>query len=171
VYLDFEIDKLTHSIENAASGEVFMTEIILLSTEDLQSITKQNGWKFNWKKEFADSNKQVYKLVIVGQAEIQGLLSVSIKTDHVFMNLLENAPFNIGKNKRYSGTAGNLVAYACKMSFLLGYDGYVAFDAKSRLIVHYQQSLGAVLIGGQRMIIETQSAIQLIARYYPDLIT
>jgi len=33
------------------------------------------------------------------------------------MNLLENAPFNVGQNKLYEGVAGNLVAFACKFPF------------------------------------------------------
>ena len=34
---------------------------------------------------------------------IQGLLSITIEENYVFMNLLESAPFNIGKNKLYEG--------------------------------------------------------------------
>jgi len=55
------------------------------------------------------------------------------------MNLLESAPFNIGENKLYEGVAGNLVAYACKVSFQHGFDGYVAFTAKTNLIEHYKR--------------------------------
>jgi hypothetical protein len=33
------------------------------------------------------------------------------------MHLVENAPFNKGQTKVYAGVAGNLVAYACKLSF------------------------------------------------------
>ena len=34
IYLDFEVDKLTNSIENAISGEVFDTLITKLNTVD-----------------------------------------------------------------------------------------------------------------------------------------
>ena len=54
---------------------------------------------------------------------IQGLVSLEIKPDHIYMHLLESAPFNIGKNKLYEGAAGNLVAYACKVSFQKGFEG------------------------------------------------
>jgi len=95
-------------------------------------VSKNKGWNFNWKAEFDDIKKEVYKLTIVNNpAIIQGLLSVTIEQDHVFMNLLESAPFNIGKNKIYEGVAGNLVAYACKISFQRGFDGNVAFTAKT----------------------------------------
>jgi len=59
------------------------------------------------------------------------------------MNLLESSPFNIGKDKLYEGVAGNLVAYACKVSFQKGFDGFVAFTAKTNLIKHYEENLGA----------------------------
>jgi hypothetical protein len=48
---------------------------------------------------------------------IQGLVSLEVKSDHVYMHLVENAPFNKGQTKVYAGVAGNLVAYACKLSF------------------------------------------------------
>ena len=38
--LDFIIDKLTNSIENAISGDSFATDISLLTTTDLKSIIK-----------------------------------------------------------------------------------------------------------------------------------
>ena len=57
------------------------------------------------------------------------------------MHLIESAKFNKGKGKMYLGVPGNLVAFACKVSVDKGYEGFVAFDAKSALIKHYEQSL------------------------------
>jgi len=167
IQLDFIIDKLSKSIQNTISGDSFRTEISNLSNKDIKQVTKKKGWNFNWKIEFTDNSKEVYKLTIVNNPEIiQGLLSLTIETDHVLMNLVESAPFNIGKNKLYQGVAGNLVAYACKVSFQHGFDGYVAFTAKTKLIGHYEKTLGAYHIGGQRMIILTQSAELLIEKYF-----
>lgn len=92
-----------------------------------------------------------------------------MENDHIFMNLLESAPFNIGKEKLYEGVAGNLVAYACKVSFQKGYDGFVAFTAKSNLIKHYEESLGAYHFRNQRMIIDTNSAKFLVTKYFKTL--
>jgi len=91
---------------------------------------------------------------------------LTIEQDHVFMDLLESAPFNIGKNKIYEGVAGNLVAYACKISFQKGYEGYVAFTAKTNLISHYEKTLGAIHFKNQRMIIETATAKVLVEKYF-----
>lgn len=167
--LDFVIDKLTNSIINVISGDSFQTEISLLTKSDLKNITKKNQWNFNWKNEFKDISREVYKLTIVNNPNIiQGLLSISIMDDHIYMNLLESAPFNIGENKLYEGVAGNLVAYACKVSFQRGFDGYLAFIAKTKLIKHYEQTLGAYHFKDQKMFIETDSAKILVEKYFKD---
>ena len=65
---------------------------------DLKQITKKNGWNFKWNEELANNSREVYKLTIINNPTIiQGLLSFTIKTDHVYMNLLESAPFNLGQ--------------------------------------------------------------------------
>ncbi|HYG39358.1 MAG TPA: hypothetical protein VD908_12090 [Cytophagales bacterium] len=167
VFLDFVIDKLTNSIQNTISGDSFQTEIYRLTTKDLKRITKTKGWIFDWKSELDDNSKEVYKITIVNNSDIiQGLLSLTIEKDHVLMNLLESAPFNIGKDKLYEGVAGNLVAYSCKISFQQGFDGYVAFTAKTKLIKHYEETLGAFHIGNQRMIISANAAKILVERYF-----
>jgi len=167
--LDFEIDKLTHSLEDASTGEVLFTEVLPLEKADLKIITKKLGWKFNWKTEFVVTEKQVYKLILQNQPQvIQGLISFTIEIDHVFMNLIETAPHNYGKNKKYYGVMGNLVAFGCKLSFEKGFEGCMAFIAKTKLIPHYEKELGAELLWGQRMSIETEASIKLINLYYPE---
>ena len=128
IELDFEIDKLTNSIENLATGEVFDTEIVKLSSIDIKQIKKAD-WQFNWHKELKDESKDVYKLTTVNNPTIiQGLLSIEDKQDHIFMHLIESAKFNKGKGKIYLGVPGNLVAFACKISVDKGYEG---LDRKS----------------------------------------
>ena len=165
--LDFIVDRLTNSIQNTISGDSFSTEVIRLSIVDLKQVTKKNGWNFNWKQELADNTKEVFKLTITNNSTIiQGLLSISLENDHVYMNLLESAPFNIGQNKLYEGVAGNLVAHACKVSFQQGFNGFIAFTAKTKLIGHYQKTLGAYTLGGQRMIIPNDAAQILVDKYF-----
>ncbi|MBP7478307.1 MAG: hypothetical protein KA797_07275 [Chitinophagales bacterium] len=165
--LDFIIDKLTDSILNTISGDSFQTEISLVTKDDLKIITKKNNWNFDWKIDYADINKDVYKVTIVSSPNvIQGLVSLSIKKNYIEMNLLESAPFNIGREKVYEGVAGNLVAFCCKLSFQHGFDGYVAFTAKTELIEHYKTSLNAYHFKGQRMIIESAAAKRLVEKYF-----
>jgi len=167
--LDFEIDKLTHSLEDTSTGSVLPTEVLPLEKADLKDISKKSGWKFNWKTEFSDSNKQVYKLILQNQPRIiQGVICLTNETDHIFMPLIETAPHNFGKTKKYFGVAGNLVAFACKLSFEKGFDGYVSFKAKTKLIPHYSKTLGAKVLYGQYMEIATPESIKLIKDYFPE---
>ena len=167
ILLDFIVDKLTNSIQNTISGDSFATEVLRLTKADLKQVTKKNGWNFDWKLELSDNTKEVFKLTIPNNPHIiQGLLSLTSEPDHIYMHLLENAPFNIGQVKLYEGVAGNLVAHACKVSFQKGFDGFVGFTAKTKLIDHYQKTLGAYTLGGHRMIIPTHSAQILIDKYF-----
>jgi hypothetical protein len=167
--LDFIIDKLKNSIENIVTGDSFSTEITILSKTELKNVTKKSGWLFNWSEEYKNPTKEVYKLTIVGNSNIiQGLICLEIKLDHVYMHLIENSPFNKGKSKMYAGVAGNLVAFACKVSFQRGHEGNVSFISKTQLIEHYEKSLGAIHFGGRLMIIETNSALKLIGKYFKN---
>jgi hypothetical protein len=164
--LDIEIDKLTNSIENILTGEGFDTEISNLSTLNSKQIIKTD-WQFNWIKELGDSTKQVYKLTTIQEPSIiQGLISLEDKNDHIFMHLIESANFNKGKEKVYLGVPGNLVAFACKIAFEKGYEGFIAFDAKTALIEHYKKTLGATHFRGLRMFIETQASQKLFSQYF-----
>jgi len=168
--IDIEIDELTNSIKNVISGDSFQTEVSLVTKSDLKTITKKSGWQFFWKEELKHPERDVYKLFIINNQHIvQGLVSLEIKQDHVYMHLVESAPFNKGKQKLYSGVPGNLVAFACKLSFQRGNEGNVAFVSKTQLINHYVKSLGAFHFGGRLMIIETSSAMKLINRYFSNL--
>jgi len=94
------------------------------------------------------------------------LISLSDLGDHIYMHLIESAKFNKGKSKIYTGVPGNLDAFACKPSFDRGYDGYLAFDAKTILVQHYQETLFATHFKGTKMIIETPAANRLINQYF-----
>ena len=82
------------------------------------------------------------------------------------MHLIESAPFNIGKDKVYVEVPGNLVAFACRLSFQRGFEGYLSFLSKTNLINHYEKSLGAIHVGGNLMIINTISALRLTNKYF-----
>jgi hypothetical protein len=96
--VNIEIDRLTNSIINAVTGDVFDTEVLVANAQDLK-ITKKE-WHFDWEKEF--NKGKIYKLVIEGNPNIvQGLLSLIDQKDHTYVSLVENAPYNIGANKIY----------------------------------------------------------------------
>jgi len=166
---DFEIDKLTHSLEDTATGDILLTEVLPLVKADLKFISKKYGWNFNWKTEFSTQERQVFKLVLQKEPKIiQGLISLTTEIDHIFMDLIETAPHNYGKSKKYFGVAGNLVAFGCKLSFERGFEGYIAFKSKTKLIGHYEKTLGAKVLYGQKMKLDTNASIKLIKDYYPE---
>ena len=136
--LDFIVDKLTNSIENTISGDSFQTEVSVLTAVDIKAISKKKDWDFDWKLELKNPLREVFKLTIVGNPNIiQGLVSIEVKPDHVYMHLIESAHFNKGKNKMYNGVPGNLVAFACRLSFQRGFEGNISFVSKTQLVNHY----------------------------------
>lgn len=161
--INIEIDRLTNSIINATTGDVFETEILPVNLEDIKPLKKT--WNFDWDKEL--NKGKVYKLIVEGESNvIQGLLSIIDQKDNIYVSLIENARFNIGKNKVYEGVAGNLFAYACKVSFEKGYDDYISFHSKTTLTEHYKKTLGAKQINGQLLYIDTREAALLVNRYF-----
>ena len=166
--LDFIVDKLTNSIENTLIGEKFETEIMLLTANDLTRL-RTLTWAFDWTLELLEPGREVYSLVKkIEPEEWQGFVSFSNKEDHIFMHLLESAPFNRGREKLYDGVAANLVAFVCKTSFEKGHRGNIAFEPKTRLVSLYEKSLGAQRFSLNRMFITTTNAYRLVQRYFPD---
>ena len=144
--------------------------VVIVGDINVDEMEKEVKERFgSMKNPVKEQKKEVYKLTIENNPNIiQGLLSLTIESDHVYMGLLESSPFNIGKNKLYEGVAGNLVAYACKLSFQKGYEGFVAFTAKTQLIQHYEKTLGAFHFKNQRMIIETNASRFLVEKYFKN---
>lgn len=130
---------------------------------------KKKDWLFDWHKELKDKNNEVYKMTTVENKHIiQGLVSLSVQDEFVFINLVENAKFNRGKDKMYLDVGGNLFAFACLNSKELGYDGCVSFVSKTSLFEYYNKSLGAIRTIGQRMaILETEAEV-LIKQYFKN---
>src|SRR5947207_3366993 len=101
--LDFEVDELTNSIKDTLTGEVFETDVLLLSEENRVPIRKLK-WAFDWGYELSQPGQQVYALTTkVDPSVWHGLVSASDRHDHVFMHLIESAPMNRGKDKLYTG--------------------------------------------------------------------
>jgi hypothetical protein len=72
-YIDIEIDKLANSLENIITGDSFPTDVIITESSDFKTITKKEGWLFDWRAEFKKPDRDVYKLTIVNnQSVIQG---------------------------------------------------------------------------------------------------
>ncbi len=127
----------------------------------------KKDWLFDWHSELREKDCQVFKMTTIENRNIiQGLVSLIIEDKYVTVNTAENAKFNRGKDKIYMGVGGNMFAFACKCSMDLGFGGFVGFMAKTALIKHYQETLGAEIAIGQRMFINNISGEKLISQYF-----
>ena len=159
------IDGLTNSVVEVATGRKYVTKIRRMERAMIVALNEE-GWRFDWARQLAVGD--VYALLIpkAGQA-IHGLMSLSREEGFIQLHLLESHPENVGRSKKFRGVAGNLVAYAARMAFELGFKGHVAFEAKTELISHYEQTLGARRIRGtQRMYLDRAASTKLVAQYF-----
>ncbi len=164
--ISIRVDRLTHSIEDARTGERHETEVLQVMPEHAGQI-KKSHFGFDWAYELAQPGREVYKLVRVDAPKvIQGLVCLEDKGNPMFMHLIENARFNQHRSKKYVGVAGNLFAFACKQSFAKGYGGYLVFDSKTKLVDHYMETIGAKRLAGIRLYINTDLANGLISTYF-----
>jgi hypothetical protein len=166
--IDIQIDKLTPCLVEVATGTELQTIFSIASDDDLYGL-KERGWLFDWTaNELRKTN--IYKLLIDGDATIQGLVSAEVIRGAVYIHLVESAPHNRGKEKLYEGVGGHLFAIAMKLSTVNGFGGYVFFEAKNmELVVHYTEMLGAsrvpTRIHDYRMEVLEEVAQDIMAKY------
>lgn len=162
-----EIDDLTPCLRRVSDGQIVETRLEKIHPKK----SNFNEWEFDWtipEKE----GYSVFALYANGDKNVQGLLATRIEKGYVDLSLVEASPENSPHNphfpgkKKYEGVGGHLFAEACKQSVESGNDGYVAFTAKTSLINHYQNVLGATVIYGQRMQIDEEAASALIQKYF-----
>ena len=165
--INMYIDKFTPCLENTKTGKLEQTKYMLVTPKELQSL---KGWKFDWTSPDL-KEADVYKLTLENNDKIQGLVAISYfaKDKAVYVNIVESAPHNIGSNKQYNGVGGHLYAIAAQKSVEKGYGGFLFMDAKNlELVEHYQNTLGAVLIGRPhpyRMVVDEDAAHKLLDIY------
>lgn len=162
--INIEIDELTPCLRSTITSNTVDTiiEIIKIVKEDY------DGWNFDWSIT-QDEGYEIYSLKVINSNVIEGLLALKkdYESNGIYVNLVESAPKNVGKNGEYNGVGGHLFAFACREAKKIGFD-FIYFDSKTNLIDYYNQTLGAVLLFGQRMIIENDAFEDLINKYYEE---
>ncbi|MGG1880327.1 hypothetical protein ABDI30_22530 [Paenibacillus cisolokensis] len=144
--------------------ELYAVNFLPLLLHDLQGNMAEWEDTFDWGIYFTYRNVELHKLVIQGDDMIQGAIALERREDHVYVHLIESAPHNrFGKIFDFVGET--LIAFACQRSLDLGFEGFVAFDAKTQLIAYYARNMFATHIGGGRMIINETNARKLIMLY------
>ena len=87
-------------------------------------------------------------MTISDSTEIEGLIAFKAmpRSHTVLVDIIENAPHNLGSKGKYDGVGSHLFAIAIDESYKQGFDGHVYFVAKSELIKYYSENLGAELV-------------------------
>ncbi|ODP27505.1 hypothetical protein PTI45_03067 [Paenibacillus nuruki] len=165
--LDIVIDHLTPCLIKIETGEVCETEVSKVTAKDV-SLVQLEDWNFDWQSLYQKHNIQLLKLTVEGSSIIEGLIAFEKMEGYVEIHLVESAPTNVG-SRIYSGVGAHLFAIACKKSIDYGFEGYVAFNAKTNLIEHYMKVLNAESINARgRMVIDEQAALQLTKVYFQE---
>lgn len=108
----------------------------------------------------------VYKIFKEGESDIlHGLVAFSPSTGFLKCENMEISAINKKPILLYAGVGNAMVALCCKISFDLGFEGYIGFDAKNKLFDYYKR-VGAIHLGGIKFIIEEKQAVLLIKKYF-----
>lgn len=147
---------------NTTTKFLEQASITIATKEELRKLFKKDGWHFKWSKVLS-TEVQVYKICLWNEPKlIQGLIAINNQTDHLFLPLIETAPANFGKQKKYDGVLLALTAFGCWLSFQYGHEGVVVFEPKTQLIPHYAAKLNALLLTKNRMAILEDQAYFLV---------
>ncbi len=156
------------NLKEVESGELIEALITKAGKKELP--LRRDGWQFTWKKLGKTEGADFYKLTTVEEPDvIEGMLMLTlINEEMLYMNNIEVAPHNFGKDGRYDNVAGGLLAFGCYKSFEQGknyYLGYLSFESKTQLIELYQNKYGATFAMGQKMFFDPEAGKQLMKKY------
>ncbi|HEY8955205.1 hypothetical protein [Chitinophaga sp.] len=145
-----------------ASGRYMEARITVLRREELTD-TVGKRFDFDWRRELTFD---VYKITFINDDYILGLISTQINLGErrFEIRLLELSRENVGAFKEYDRLAGCLIAFACKLSFKEGLDGFVSLIPKTVLISHYMKKYFFSPMGVQ-LYVEGEVAVALIMEY------
>lgn len=134
----------------------------------LQGVKKElaSNFSFDWEIELGN---EVFMLENLEKKEIIGLISIIDMSEEyrIHINLLESSISNRGKGKKIENIAYSLIAFACKQSFSLGYDGFVSLYPKTELIEYYMKEYNFEQFG-KYLAIYGSASYNLIKEYLDD---
>lgn len=121
--------------------------------------------EFNFSQSIKDGFT-VYKICREDDENIlQGLVAAKPSTGFLECANMEVNDFNKSPVSMYNGVGKCMIALCCKISFDIGFGGYIAFFAKNHLMRYYKR-YGAKNLYGLRMFIDDESAKKLIDLYF-----
>jgi hypothetical protein len=153
-------------IVEVLTGKAYPIEVLPVESGDYKSFSKSRYF-FDWKEE---KNQEVYKLVIKGQNDVLGLVSIErIPSEwRVHIRLLTVSKENAGSEKRFENIAGNLISYATKIAVAdFGELACVSLRPKSSIAKHYIDKYN-MNITGMTLSLEVPEIINLINQFDND---
>ncbi|HCS20814.1 MAG TPA: N-acetyltransferase [Bacteroidetes bacterium] len=148
------------------TGNIYQIEILPVENTDYKSLSKARYF-FDWKEE---RKAEVYKLVMKGQQDILGLVSIErIPSEwRIHIRLLSVSKENSGKGKVFENIAGNLIAFVAKIAVVeFGALACVSLRPKSSIVQHYMKKYD-MNITGMTLSLEVPEIINLINKYDHD---
>lgn len=139
---------------------------ITINADDA-SLLQQQGWSFDWS---LTAEETVIRLTIKNSNVIQGLAAYNNDEKFIKLDLVESAPYNRGRDRRYVGVGLVLFAIIATISFEVGDDGYVLFVPKTKLHDYYAHKFGAKDIGDGNQYFDTAAAKKLIGKFTEEKI-
>ena len=147
---------ISNEKRNVVVSEVKDKEFVLLT---------KKRYSFIWKQ--LKGKAKTYKLQIDGEDDILGVMALDDFPDEsrIEIKLLATSKENIGRNKKYEGIIGCLLAFACSES-LIKYNelACVSLIPKTELKNHYINKYGMTDAGWQ-VFIEGPELSLLIRNY------
>lgn len=148
------------------SGYKFPVIISPVEPGDYKKINK-SSYSFNWKLE---KNFAVYKIIEEGSSVILGLMSLEFFDEEyrIEIRLMSVLKEQIGKNKTLDRIAGNLFAFAAKLSIKkYGAIAAVSLVPKTELGQYYMDKYGFEQ-AADSLFLEGSSLLRLIYEYDHD---
>jgi len=153
-------------IIEVATGRKLKTSVTPLANADFKQITKRRYF-FDWKKERGVAD--LFKLTLQGESEILGLLALIDfpREFRVQIHLLCVSQENLGKDKKYEGIAGSLIAFAGRVAIAKYFEqACISLLPKTELRSHYKSKYG-MIDGGPQLFLEGARLNELIKKYLP----
>jgi hypothetical protein len=154
------------NIVEVLTGNICPIEVLPVTNTDFTSISKARYF-FDWKEE---KKEEVYKLVLKGQKDILGLVSIErIPSEwRIHIRLLTVSVENKGKEKEFDKITGNLIAYVAKIALAdFGQMACISLRPKSSIAKHYMTKYNMNMTG-MTLSLEVPEIVNLINKYDHD---
>ncbi len=148
------------------TGKRIVAKIKKLTNSQVKKLKGSKQFQFDWSSE--ESN-EVYSITRSDGNELLGLISIIDVPQElrIHINLVESVIINQGRGKKVDGIPGCLIAFACKIAFTRGYDGFVSLVPKTKLIDYYHNKFGFRHMG-THMVVFLDTSQSIITKYLKD---